>query len=391
MTAYEASPGRLAVDCRSSAPDSPDGSARRPRIGFVTLSPQAQAAPSTRIAVLNVLPLLRQRGVEADIVHALPVASENPTLAAGLLDHILARGCDIVVFQKMRGPSVLALATALEARGVRTVYQVCDLVDAPMAAATSATIVITEFLRSLYPRALQSRIHVVHDGIEHPERIHPRPRDDAPADAGRPLRAVLVASAELEHLPVLGNPPPWLRVTIVARYPPRSDRAARLRTARWSLARQPGWRNRLDFLRFATHPRIAREAWDAEGVYRHLLAADVGIIPVATGNGYDAAQPSPPPSWMVKSENRLTLKMAIGLPVVATPIPAYLPIVDQGVNGFLALTRQEWLECLQQLRDPARRRDVGAAARASVISLYSKEEQARKMIDLFDILLAARG
>ena len=357
---------------------------KKSKIGFVTLASAAQALPSTRIAVLNVLPLLRERGFDADIVHALPAPSETPVLPARLLDDILTAGCGVVVFQKMRGPSVVALAVALEARGVRTVYQVCDLVDAPMAEATSATLVVTEFLRSLYPAALQPRIHVVHDGIEHPQHLH--------CDAGRgpdaPLHAVLVASAELERLPVIGRPPPGLRVTIVARYPPRADRAARLRTGRWSLARQPGWRGKLDFLRFATHPRILREAWHAESVYRHLLAADVGILPIDTREGLGTL---PAPAWQVKSENRLTLKMALGLPVVATPIPAYLPLVSQGVNGFLADTRGEWIDCLQQLRDPARRREIGAAARESVISRYSKEEQARRMGAVFDALLSGRN
>ena len=361
----------------------------RARIGYVALSSAAEALPSTRIAVLNVLPLLRQHGFEAAIVHSPAVPTETPALPAGLLDDILAQHCDAVVFQKMRGPDVLALAAALETHGVRTVYQVCDIVDAPMAATTSATVVVTDYLRSLYPAALQPRIHVVHDGIEHPHR-----RIRAPAETSHDptplLHAVLVTSSELEHLPVVGNPPPWLRVTIVARYPPRADRAARLRTGRWSLARQRGWRDKLDFLRFTTHPRIVREAWDAEGVYRHLLAADVGIVPIDTQAGCDGGAGSEVPGWKVKSENRLTMKMAVGLPVVATPIPAYLPVVEQGVNGFLAGTRDEWLSCLQRLRDPVLRHDIGLAARASVIERFSKEEQARRMAAVFDAILARR-
>ena len=373
----------------STAPSGNGLSAARARIGFVALSPAAEPLPSTRIAVLNMLPLLRRHGFEAAIVHSPAVPTETPALPAALLGDILAQRCDIVVFQKMRGPDVLALTMALEARGVRTVYQVCDLVDTPMAEATSATIVVTDFLRSLYPAALQARIHVVHDGIEHPHHMLRPITESNPARTSL-LHAVLVTSAELEHLPVIGLPPPWLRVTIVARYPPRSDRMARLRTGRWSLARRRGWRDKLDFLRFAGHPRIVREAWDAEGVYRHLLAADVGIIPVETRREHDAPL-SEVPGWMVKSENRLTMKMAVGLPVVATPIPAYLPVIDQGRNGFLASTRGEWLDCLQRLRDPERRREIGLAARASVISRYSKEAQAERMANLFNALLVPHG
>ncbi len=86
------------------------------------------------------------------------------------------------------------------------------------------------------------------------------------------------------------------------------------------------------------------------------------------------------PTWRLKSENRLTLKMAIGLPVIATPIPSYQSIIESGENGFLADSRADWLRNLEALRDPALRIEIGKQARASVIGRYSKQEQARLLV-----------
>lgn len=134
---------------------------------------------------------------------------------------------------------------------------------------------------------------------------------------------------------------------------------------------------RASYWRFLLNPRIRCETWKAGQVYQKLLAADIGIIPI------DAQPPhidGRAPLWKVKSENRLTLKMSVGLPVVATPIPAYEPIVRHGENGYFAETSEQWLARLEELRDPATRERVGRAAREAVLQRYSMEEQARRFI-----------
>src|SRR5581483_8284204 len=120
---------------------------------------------------------------------------------------------------------------------------------------------------------------------------------------------------------MISRVPSWLRVTIVGAYP--KPVRQRFKEARWALARKPSQVDRLQYLRFLTHPRIRRVSWDAVGVYDHLLSADVGVIPVERA----AAEGGKIGIWAIKSENRLTLKMATALPVVAAPVPAYLPVI----------------------------------------------------------------
>lgn len=350
------------------------------RIGFVLLSNSHHPQPSTRISVLNVLPHLRAAGFVPSILHDPADDCAMPDL-----DHLdigrVAAEHDIVYFQKVHGPSVLRAAAALKRAGVATVYGACDDIEPSMIEATDATVLVTEFLRSVQPRSLHAKIHVVHDGIENPG-VFKREHADHVGTPRRPLRAVLVASAALTRLPVIGTPPPWLTVTIVGRYPPHSQTWRRLRHIRWEFARQqPG--ERREYLSFLLGRGIERVAWDPVDVYTRMLQADVGIIPIETLSATD-----PRPAWMLKSENRLTMKMALGLPVIATPIPSYEPVVRPGVDALFARSPGEWLQHLQTLRDPVVRRTMGRAARESVLRRYSKEEQAHRLIAVLRLLVA---
>lgn len=359
------------------------------KVGFVLLSGSRNPIPSTRVAVLNMLSFLEEAGIQTEIVFDPEIACEEPVLPSDLEDHICSAGCDVVVFQKVRGKSVGELADRLESRGVRCIYMVCDIVDEAMARRTTGTIVVTEFLRSLYPHELAQRIHVVHDGIERPQTFKSTARPVV-ATVENPLRAVLVTSAALESVPVLSHLPDWLELTIVAAYPSRSRRLDRFNWARWAFASKRLIRDRIELLKFLSHPRIRLEAWDPQGVYNHLLDADVGIIPIDTTHPFEA-DATTPPSWSVKSENRLTLKMSAALPVVATPIPSYVPVVEHGRNGFLANDLTDWFDALELLRDPSTREAIGHAARESVRERYSMQTQARLLIDALQYTVLQPG
>lgn len=342
------------------------------RLGFILCSPRTAALPSTRITVLNVLPLLAQAGMACEIVYEPAQASEMPPLD-GLDAGALAARCDIVIFQKVRGAAAEALARDLRRAGVATITMICDRIDTAMAEITDATVVVTDYLKSLYPATLAERIHVVHDGIEHPAACK-QSWSQRGSGWRDPLQAVLVTSDALARLPVLGAPPPWMRVRIVGNYPSWPGSLRLLRT-QWH---EQDPHERLDWLRFLLHPRIARVAWGADSVYRDMAAADIGILPIAPGQikfGVEHHR-----VWQRKSENRLTLKMSMGLAVVATPIPAYEAVIEHGVNGMFANSPADWRACLEALRDPARRRAMGEAARASVSERYSMARQAALLI-----------
>jgi glycosyltransferase involved in cell wall biosynthesis len=326
------------------------------------------------------LPFLRSAGYDAHILFE-PASGDPEPNPPDFVATAKEKGIRIVYFQKVRGPKVLATAKALSNAGVRVVYGVCDFVDNEMAEAADATIVVTDFLKSLYRSDLQPRIHVVHDGIERPDVRKIAWREDR-GSVENPLRAVLVTSADLDHLPMITEVPPFLEVEVIGRYPGQSDLRGRFNWARWTLAKKKSIGEKCRLLRLLANSRIKRIQWNPQTVYQQMAAADIGIIPVET---LDDPVPGARISWwQVKSENRLTMKMNIGLPVIAGPVPSYLSVIDQGRNGYIAETPEEWIACLDQLRDPKLRRDMGERARDSVLRRFSKERQAERLLAILD-------
>ena len=349
------------------------------KIAFALLSNSRDPIPSTRIACLNLFPYLRQAGYRADVVFE-PLEPDETPRVDGLVEKVLDGGYETVVFQKIHGDSILQAIRRLRQAGVRTIYSVCDLVDNDMAGAVDATVAVTHYLRSLYDPKLHPRIHVVHDGIERPDLCREF-ASDRPQRA-RSLIAGLVTSHSPYAVPVLGVlPRPW-RADIIGRFPAAHPWWQRLRRARWGTSRSQSLTNTLRILRAAVHPRVRHISWDPVTVYKRLLACDIGIIPIDADT--NCGRQASPPGWKLKSENRLTLKMALGLPVIATPIPSYEAVIRHAENGFFARSRTDWLNCLKRLQDPEVRIEVGARARQAVLARYSMEAQAQAFIEVLE-------
>lgn len=73
---------------------------------------------------------------------------------------------------------------------------------------------------------------------------------------------------------------------------------------------------------------------------------------------------------------KLIQYMSLGMPVVASAIGSNLEIVEDGVNGFLARTDDEWHDRLRTLLDDADlRRRMGRAARETAVKHFSLDGQ----------------
>lgn len=344
------------------------------KIGFVLSSRLDNPMPSTRIAIINMLPFLHSADFQTCTLFEPTEPTETPNLS-GVFERVVEENCGIVIFQKVTGSSAVNLARQLSDIGVRTVFAVCDRIDLQMASSADLTIVVSDFLRSLYPQQLQSRIFVVHDGIENPnlEKINWGSHKSE-------LKALLVTSHGLDCLPEIESIPKWLNVRIVGQYRLGINR---FKDMYWNFKRK-SIEDRVRYLKFLMDPHISCVPWHAQGVYRELLSADIGIIPISLPSSNSLNEL--PPECLRKSENRLTLKMSIGLPVIATPIPSYESIIEQGRNGYLARTPQDWSLYFNILRDPLHRKELGLAARASVEKKYSMSAQASKLIDVLNML-----
>jgi glycosyltransferase involved in cell wall biosynthesis len=132
---------------------------------------------------------------------------------------------------------------------------------------------------------------------------------------------------------------------------------------RHALAAHP--RARVELIGAAARPLddlpAVRRPWSLATEVADLQRCDIGIMPL------------PDNEWTRgKGGYKLLQYMAVGLPCVASPVGINREIVEDGINGFLASTDDEWRAALGTLlADPDLRRRMGESGRARVEARYS--------------------
>jgi glycosyltransferase involved in cell wall biosynthesis len=113
--------------------------------------------------------------------------------------------------------------------------------------------------------------------------------------------------------------------------------------------------------------------WQSQTEIEDLHPIDIGIMPL------------PDDAW---SKGKCGLKalqfMALGIPVVCSPVGVNTAIIQDGQNGFVPATEDEWVERLAQLlRSAEARKRIGLAGRATVEKTYSAAAQAPRVYTVF--------
>lgn len=88
--------------------------------------------------------------------------------------------------------------------------------------------------------------------------------------------------------------------------------------------------------------------WQLDTFFDELHACDFAVFP--TDNE---------PDTLVKSANRVLQSMALGLPVIANPLPSYIEVIHSGYNGYICSTVEDWVDALRQMRDSKIRDALG--------------------------------
>lgn len=118
--------------------------------------------------------------------------------------------------------------------------------------------------------------------------------------------------------------------------------------------------------------QVDHRAWDLKRETNDLQEFDIGLYPM------------PDDAWTLgKSGFKAVEYMAVGIPAVCSPVGATRDIVQDGVNGFLCASAEEWIEKLCLLiENPSLRRQLGEAGRKRVEEWYCVEKQAPRVIEI---------
>lgn len=120
--------------------------------------------------------------------------------------------------------------------------------------------------------------------------------------------------------------------------------------------------------------------WREEKEVEYLSNLDIGIMPL-----------SDEPWEKGKCGFKLIQYMAVGLPVIASPVGINSEIVLPGYNGILADSESEWIDAIERLaRDAMLRKRMGEAGRNLVEERYSLQVQVPRMISMFQSLIKTK-
>lgn len=114
--------------------------------------------------------------------------------------------------------------------------------------------------------------------------------------------------------------------------------------------------------------------WNKNSEAADLMTIDIGIMPL------------PDDEW---SKGKCGFKalqyMALGIPSVISPVGVNTTIIDDGVNGFLARSDDQWIDVLKKLiADRDLRTRVGEAGRKTIVERYSVLSTSSVYVSLFE-------
>ena len=115
------------------------------------------------------------------------------------------------------------------------------------------------------------------------------------------------------------------------------------------------------------------EKWDSERESEQIASFDIGLMPLRIDE------------WSKgKCAMKLLQYMAAGIPGIATAVGVNTKVIEDGINGFVAATPDEWKSKLKLLlENTALRKSMGIAARNTVVNQYSKHVWFPRLLEVY--------
>jgi len=118
--------------------------------------------------------------------------------------------------------------------------------------------------------------------------------------------------------------------------------------------------------------KVIKKKWSSEEEVADLQGLDIGLMPLVDD----------PWSWG-KCGLKIIQYQGVGVPVVCTPVGINKDLVEDGTNGFWAMTANEWEEKLSLLiENPGLREQMGREGRRRVLEKYTHQACAPRLFSI---------
>lgn len=114
--------------------------------------------------------------------------------------------------------------------------------------------------------------------------------------------------------------------------------------------------------------------WTETNEVTELATCQVGLMPLTKDEWSEG-----------KCGFKLVQYLSLQIPAVASPVGVNKKIIDEGVNGFLCETAEDWYTAIEKLlQDTMLRKQMGIAGRRKIIDQYSLLSNSNNFIELFN-------
>ncbi len=299
-----------------------------------------EQVPSARIEGINISDWISTNtDIKSEIIQKPPKFQHYVMMRPGATEKMVRNGFDAIVFQKVFAGDAAPMARQLRSHGVKVYYSLSDLllpVCLPLAEQCNGIIVGSNELRNRFPPSIQGKVVVIPDAYETPKDLY---KKDYKQQGYRVEVVWFGSEANFEGAK-------FLRPLI--------------ESLEWN------------YTMISSHSQ-ADKKWALDTIWNDLMSADIVVIPSGLSD-----------FELCKDENKVVQCMVLGLPVIASPIPAYSKVIQHGVTGYLIDNQTMWGSYLVQLKDSDRRQAMGQAGRELVVEQYNIDAIVKRWLEVIN-------
>lgn len=308
---------------------------------------------STRMGVLNIHDAFLEKGIESVVLNTNKIFKNDTDVPiAEIKKRIVEENITVCVIHKICNQDMHDLISFCRERKIKTVFTNGDWSDTDIYTKVDHILAGSPYMqKELIKRHCNKNTHYIDDCLEIPENTPLKIHEDT-------SNIKLCWFGNFMKLPYavkfIKNLDPNLELTTVSNSQDYSTEKSN-----YIMGAGTG------------------KPWDTSWLIDFLLREiDVIVIPIDLSDG-DLLK------HYAKTANRVTFPIALGIPVIATPIPSYEIVIKNNINGFLCKTETDWLKSFNILKNKESREKIGKHSSTLVRKEFGKDNIIQKYINIF--------